>query len=231
MKLGLLGFPIEHSLSPILYEKLLGSELTSYEKFSYQTSADVPELSYFSERLHGLNITSPYKRHFLKDVTIPDEVVREIGAINTIAFKDHQSFATNTDYLAVVEILENYQKKYGAVHLLILGDGAMAEMTKKVATRQGLAFEQFSRKLTEDFSNLDLRAHERNNYQTIIVNACSRDFVFQGKLTGNEFFWDYNYSFLPHESRLPSQVKEYHDGREMLELQAAAAIKFWKSYI
>lgn len=231
MKLGLLGYPIDHSLSPALYSKLLGNELTSYEKFSYKHTADVPVINFFAEKLDGLNITSPYKRHFLQDVVIPDETVRELGAINTIVFKDKKSFATNTDYLAVVDILKNYQNRCGRIHLLILGDGAMARMTKIVAANEKVTFDQFSRRLTLDFPKLDLRPHYRPDSQTIIVNSCSRDFTFTGPLTGNEIFWDYNYSFPPHEDSLPSRVKEYYDGREMLELQAVAAIKFWKSYI
>ena len=231
MKLGLLGFPIEHSLSPTLYKKFLNSKLTSYELFSFDSPIAIPPLSYFSERLHGLNITSPYKRHFINEVSIPDKLVKSFGAVNTLAFKDGKTFATNTDYLAIVDILKNYREQYPELQILLLGDGVMAELTKLVAETQQIPLLQFSRKVTENFSQLDLRPFHRAEIQTVVINSCSRDFIFSGNVEGSEIFWDYNYAFLPHKNNLSGLVKVYQDGQEMLERQALEAIKFWKSYI
>lgn len=231
MKLGLLGFPIEHSLSPALYKKFLGSRLTSYELFAFDKPADIPPLSFFSERLNGLNITSPYKRHFLNEVTISDELVKTFGAINTVAFGKGKAVATNTDYLAIVEILKNYLRQYSSLQIMLLGDGVMADLTKLVALKEQIPVLQFSRKVTPNFSGLDLRPYHRPDIQTIIINSCSRDFIFQGKVEGTEIFWDYNYAFLPHKNNLPRLVKLYQDGQEMLERQALEAIKFWQSNI
>lgn len=231
MKLGLLGFPVEHSLSPKLYRQLLGNQLTSYELFAYPTAAAVPELSFFAERLNGLNITSPYKTHFINEVTIPSPLVKKIGAVNTLAFTGQEVFATNTDILAVEEILKNYQNEYESLSLILLGDGVMAEVTKIVADSLELKYEQFSRKLTSNFSHLDLRNISTQKSQVLVINACSRDFIFQGAFAGDEIFWDYNYNFSPHKSRIPTLVKTYSDGQEMLERQAKAAIQFWKEVI
>lgn len=231
MKLGLLGFPIAHSLSPELYKKILGAELESYTLFPYQTSADIPSLTFFAEKLNGLNITAPFKKHFLQDVIIEDDFVKELSAINTIAFYKGQYFATNTDYLAVVEILKNYVKKFTRIKIVLLGDGSMANLTLKACSQLQIPVQQYSRKLTPDFQSLDLRPLNDSEHQTIVVNSCSRDFVFQGTNAGTEIFWDYNYSFFPHENSLPGKFQAYHDGKEMLELQAREAVKFWKSYI
>lgn len=231
MKLGLLGFPVEHSLSPKLYRQFLGDQLTSYELFAYPTAAAVPGLRFFAERLNGLNITSPYKTHFINEVTIPSPLVKKMGAVNTLAFTGRAVLATNTDIIAVEEILKNYQKEYESLALILLGDGVMAEVTKVVADSLQLKYEQFSRKLTADFTHLDLRNISRQKSQVLIINACSRDFIFQGTFKGDEIFWDYNYNFSPHSSRIPSQVKTYSDGQEMLERQAKAAIQFWKEVI
>ncbi|MFP5385488.1 MAG: hypothetical protein ACLGHN_05375 [Bacteriovoracia bacterium] len=231
MKLGLLGYPIEHSLSPELYKNFLGSQLESYELFSFKEDKDIPTLEYFSGKLDGLNITSPYKRHFLNEVIIPSPQVQQLGAINTLAFSNNGTFATNTDMLAVVEILKNYCEKYGSLQIFLLGDGVMAALTKIIALDLNIPIRQFSRKNSPDFFNLDFRYYEDPNAQSLIINACSRDFVFNGMLTGKEIFWDFNYSFAPHESLLPDKLFSYQDGREMLELQAKAAIKFWESYI
>ena len=73
--------------------------------------------------------------------------------------------------------------------------------------------------------NLDLSGQAKA--QTVIINACSRDFVFKGKLNASHVFWDYNYQLIPHQNTLPSQVHSYIDGLEMLRRQALAAVKFW----
>lgn len=231
MKLGLLGFPVEHSLSPKLYRQFLGEQLTSYELFAYPTAEAVPELSFFAERLDGLNITSPYKTHFINEVTISSPLVRRIGAVNTLAFTGREVLATNTDILAVEEILKSYQNEYESLSLILLGDGVMAEITKVVADSLQLQYKQFSRKLTPDFDHLDLRNISTQKSQVLVINACSRDFIFQGAFKGDEIFWDYNYNFSPHNGRIPSLIKTYSDGQEMLERQAKAAIQFWKEVI
>ena len=232
MKLGLLGYPITHSLSPKLYQTFIPSELESYELFSYSNPADVPPLSYFSSKLDGLNITAPYKKHFIKQIEIHSSLVKTIGAANCLAFPgDGRVIGTNTDLLAVVEILKNYLSTYPTLKIILLGDGVMAHVTKLVAEDLKISLSQFSRKTHPDLSRLDVASLNKNGVQTLIINSCSRDFVFQGPVSGDEIFWDYNYSFIPHQNSLPSLVKAYHDGQEMLELQAKAAIKFWKEVI
>ncbi len=232
MKLGLLGYPITHSLSPKLYQTFLESELESYELFSYPNPSDVPALSYFASKLDGLNITAPYKKHFIKQIEIHSSLVKTIGAINCLAFPaDGRIVGTNTDVLAVVEILKNYLTNYPALNIILLGDGVMANVTKLVAADLKISLSQFSRKTHPDLSRLDIASLKKNDTQTLIINSCSRDFIFQGPLSGDEIFWDYNYSFLPHQNSLPSQVKTYQDGQEMLNLQAKASIKFWKEVI
>jgi shikimate dehydrogenase len=230
MKLGLLGYPINHSKSPELYQRFLQSRLTSYDLISFEREELIPDLEFFRSRLDGLNITSPYKEHFVSLIEIPSPLVRALGAVNTLAFLENRTLGTNTDLVAIVEILKNYQRQYGELLILLLGDGVMARVTRLVARDLQIPLKQFSRKMTQDFARLDLRYHGEKGKQTIIINSCSRDFVFHGQLADDIIFWDYNYSFLPHQNTLPSQVKAYHDGREMLELQAKAAIQFWQEH-
>jgi shikimate dehydrogenase len=221
MKLALLGFPIAHSLSPMLYRELLGVELESYELLEINSPSKIPSLEDLSARLQGMNITSPYKTHFLGEVTLDNEVVRKIGAINTISFTPEGAIATNTDVLAVETLLVKYRPRT----ILLLGDGTMAKMTKIVAENLSIPLTQLSRRTHPDFASFDLGGAQAGR---LVINACSRDFVFKGRLTPSDEFWDFNYSFSPHERTIPSQVKKYYDGQEMLRLQAEAAVAFWK---
>lgn len=228
MKLALLGYPIEHSLSPTLYKKYLQENLTSYELLSCPSPAEIPSLENLAARFDGINITTPYKKHFMGLVSVNRSIVNELGAINTLSFCPEKVLATNTDILAVEEILKNYQQQFPKLALLLLGDGVMAKMTELISKELGIKLQKFSRSTHPSLSTIDLTAYRIHDVQNIVINACSREFVFTGKISPDDIFWDYNYSFSPHAQTLPSKVKFYQDGQEMLRLQALAAIKFWQ---
>lgn len=227
MRLALLGFPIAHSLSPALYRELLGDNLTSYDLLEVEDPEEVPGLRELSQTYHGLSITSPHKELFFHDVIIRSPIVHELKAINTISFRKSGFFGTNTDVIAVEQILSRMTTQSQDLNLIILGDGVMGRVTVMVAKNLGIPFVQFSRKNGDDLVHLDLS--NKNENQTVVINSCNRDFIYKGRLHPEMIFWDYNYAFLPHQSLIPSQVKTYIDGQEMLRLQAIAAIDFWSA--
>lgn len=228
MKLALLGYPIAHSLSPEIYRKLLGDQLESYQLLEIKDSSDVPKLTELRKNFSGLNITAPYKKHFMDMVEIKSESVKELGAINTISFSGNIAQATNTDLIATETILLRFQRQYPHLQVILLGNGSMASLTTLLATKHRIPLVQKSRSSGVDLSTLDLSSFHRDGIQTIVINSCSRSFVFKGLLHSQFIFWDFNYRFDPHKTTLPGKVLTYYDGQEMLELQALAAVEFWK---
>jgi shikimate dehydrogenase len=226
MKLALLGHSITHSRSPSLYKKFFGSAV-QYDLLDISSKEHLPSLDDLAALYRGVNITSPYKEFYFDKVLIMDQAVLKIGAINTISFTSEGVFGTNTDLIAVREILQNFKSKYSQLSVLLLGSGVMARVTEVVCQELGLEFHQFSRTTGPDLATKNLAEFQQPGQQNLIINACSRQFVFQGGLSGEEIFWDYNYHFIPHQNTLPFRVKEYHDGQEMLHLQAQAAVEFW----
>lgn len=226
MRLALIGKSISHSGSPALYQKLLGPQI-NYDLLDIPSESELPSLEDLSLRYEGINITSPYKRFYFHEVIVVDEVVRSLGAINTISFNGEGIYATNTDVLAVRQILQEYLKTYSHLKVVLLGSGVMAQVTQLVCQELGLGLLSFSRSQQIHLATLDLRPLQMDGEQTLIINSCSREFVFQGECSGQEIFWDYNYDFIPHQTTLPLRVKHYQDGREMLALQAQAARDFW----
>jgi shikimate dehydrogenase len=227
MKLGIIGNPVKHSLSPQLYREILGEQLETYELLNYENSYQIPSLIELSKTYDGLNITSPYKQHFVSDLTIACPVVKSLNAVNTIAFTTEGIFGTNTDLLAVDAILNRYRSKYPSLHIILLGNGTMAKVTTLVTSRLSIKITHICRSIGRDISLLNLLNYRETASQNIVINACSRDFVFKGVISKEDIFWDYNYSFLPHQNTLPGQVKTYEDGQELLRLQALAAANFW----
>ncbi len=227
MKLALIGYPVEHSLSPSIYRRLLPAELERYDLLSYPFPSQIPSAGDLAKTYDGVNVTSPYKTHFLPQVEVPSPLVRRIGAINTLSLHGKVYRGTNTDLLAVDEILRRYRQEFGALHLIILGSGVMAKVTKLVADDLGLESTTLSRRAGLDLAGVDLRSYRKESAQNMVVNCCSRTFTFNGNISTQDIFWDHNYAFEPHQSTLPSRVKAYQDGRELLELQARHAVKFW----
>lgn len=228
MKLALVGWPIQHSLSPKLYQEILGHDLERYDLLPFEDARKIPSLEWFAREYDGINITSPYKRHFLNQIPDLDKTVELIGAINTISFSELGLFATNTDMIAVSEILDRYANTYPLLHLILLGDGVMANMTELVCRTKKLSYVKLSRKIHGDISKIDLIPHRNTQAQNLIINTCSRDYIFNGNLSQSDIFWDYNYSFDQHMRSIPGRAKAYHDGQEMLYLQALAAVRFWR---
>ncbi|HXH74005.1 MAG TPA: hypothetical protein VNJ08_03520 [Bacteriovoracaceae bacterium] len=227
MRLGLIGHPIKHSLSPKLYNEILGSKLQSYDLLDFDSSEKIPSLQELAAQYDGINITSPYKKHFVNQVVIDSPIVKSINAINTLSFTPEGIYGTNTDVLAVEAILRKYQNLYSNLHLLLLGGGVMAKVTQLVAEKLSISIDCFSRKSSGELSVFNLPSHRKRASQNIIINACSRDFIYRGPLSKEDIFWDFNYSFDPHQSTIPTLVKSYEDGQEMLRLQALAAVNFW----
>jgi shikimate dehydrogenase len=227
MRLALIGRSISHSRSPAIYRKWLGSTLV-YDLLDFPTPHDLPSLEYLSQNYDGINITSPYKEYFFQNVLIEDEAIKNLGAINTLAFNSRGVLGTNTDLLAVRYLMAKLKLQFPKLNILLLAGGAMARVTIQVCKELDLSLIQLTRKNTSDFDQIDLSAFHIKEHQTLIINACSRDYVFRGNLIGDEIFWDYNYSFMPHQNSLPFRVKEYQDGQELLMLQAEYALQFWE---
>lgn len=224
IKLALIGKSIQHSKSQKVYEKILNKEI-SYKLIDCSLQSEIPSLDKLFELYNGVSITAPYKKFFWKSVEV-DESILSLNAINCIRLNNGVYEGTNTDYLAVNDILSRFKKKYKDLNVCILGDGVMSSVTQIALKSLTIKYEVYSRSKNPDFYSLDLTEGTRNG-QLLVINTCSRDYSFSGKLKKNTIFWDYNYNFPVHSEKLGKSVGEYIDGIEMLELQAKYALKFW----
>lgn len=226
MKFALIGKNIKHSRSPEMYEKIIGTAL-DYNILDIESEEKLPSIEELKSKYRGVNITSPYKTHYLKDVVFESPFEYK-EAINAICFYPNKIVGTNTDAVAIELEIMGLKKSFPDLFFVILGDGVMSQLTTSILDQKKMKYEVLSRKKNGDISQMNLSEYVKKIDQVVVINTCSRDFVFSGVLHSSFIFWDYNYSFIPHQNTLPSQVKYYHDGQRMLELQAIAAAKFWK---
>jgi shikimate dehydrogenase len=124
---GVIGFPIEHSLSPAMHNAAfaaLGMHDWQYDKMAIPP--DVLGHSIKELRNHewvGINVTVPHKEAVMKFM-MADPLAQGIGAINTIDFR--QNVGTNTDVLGFMNDLVAHDISVSGARVVVLGAGGAA---------------------------------------------------------------------------------------------------------
>ena len=228
-KFALIGRDISHSRSPEMYRKLISSAVV-YDLLDYSSPTEIPTAEKLFDQYDGINITSPYKKHFIAFVELTKNA-KEIGAINCLKKSGNKIIGENTDYLAIVDILKELIQKYSSLEIVILGDGVMSNVVQVALKNLSLESKLLSRKLTDGFSQLNLdQVFTEKNKVPLVINTCAREYVFNGSLPANSLFWDFNYNFPQHSQRFFHKTENYFDGLDMLERQAFYAVAFWSNH-
>lgn len=144
MKLGLLGFPVKHSLSPWIHEQFLeksGLE-GSYELF--ETSPDklsVQMEKWRDEEIDGFNITIPYKQKIISFLDEIDEEAKNIGAVNTVVNQNGSWKGYNTDGRGYYRSLRNSFPSMVPAdsNVLLIGAGGGARGIYRVLVSEGFS--------------------------------------------------------------------------------------------
>jgi 3-dehydroquinate dehydratase/shikimate dehydrogenase len=106
---GVVADPVAHSLSPVVHNAALAAAGIDAVYVPFRVPAE--QFDDFLSRatrwpLAGLSVTIPHKEAVLKHCRQQDELVRAIGAANTLSFTAAEISAHNTDATAAVESLE-----------------------------------------------------------------------------------------------------------------------------
>ena len=122
----LLGYPIDHSWSPLMHN----IALKYYNMDARYVAISVPnhelnDLASFLNDDHflGANITIPYKEMLMDYLDMIDPSARKIGAINTIVKNDFQLKGANTDYIGFQAPLQEYEYELDGSSVVVFGSG------------------------------------------------------------------------------------------------------------
>jgi shikimate dehydrogenase len=126
---GVIGNPVEHSLSPPMHEaayEATGVDAT-YSRYRVE-DGDVRDAVRGADALSidGLNVTVPHKETVaaLDTVTL-DETADRIGAVNTLGFDDGEVRGYNTDAAGALRALER-ETDVGGKRVALVGAGGAA---------------------------------------------------------------------------------------------------------
>jgi len=123
---GLIGNPVEHSLSPPMheagYERLgIDARYVTFEppKDGAADAIDAAETLGVS----GLNVTIPFKQDVLAAVD-PDPLAERIGAVNTVALTGDRPRGYNTDAVGAVRALHEHDVSLDGTAVVVGSGGA-----------------------------------------------------------------------------------------------------------
>lgn len=124
---GVLGHPVAHSLSPALHNWAF-AELgipAAYLAFD-KTSEELPDFlaAVRSLPLAGLSVTIPHKVAVMEALDGVSDLVRRVGAVNTLYWDQKRLLGENTDIAGFLEPLRGLGRVPGSA--LVLGAGGAA---------------------------------------------------------------------------------------------------------
>ena len=127
---GVIGDPIEHTLSPIMHNAAFEALKIDYVFLAFKVKAAEVENAMNGMRalsIHGLNVTMPHKNAVIKYLDEVDPAGKTIASANTILNKDGRLFGFNTDGVGALNALEQNGVKPRGKKVLLLGAGGAAK--------------------------------------------------------------------------------------------------------
>jgi len=128
-KLGIIGNPLLHSISPLIHQLALQNTNLrgSYEKFEVTKEGLSKIIEFFkSNDFTGFNVTIPHKVNIIQYLDEIDEYAKKIGAVNTVKVADGRLIGYNTDVYGFANSLVNRKKDIKKAKMLGCGGAALA---------------------------------------------------------------------------------------------------------
>lgn len=125
---GLIGNPVEHTMSPVIHNTL-AKELNLnmvYVPFLVETGLAEAVKGAYALNLLGMNVTVPYKSEVSKSLAECDELAEKIGAVNTLVRVDGGYKGYNTDMSGLYRAMSSYGIVIENQSVIILGAGGAA---------------------------------------------------------------------------------------------------------
>ena len=146
--LGLLGSGIQASRSPIMYEREAEAQdirclyqLIDLDVLELGADA-IPELLSAAERMGftGINVTHPCKQAVIASLTEVAEDAREVGAVNTVRFRDGKRIGFNTDWIGFFHSFKRGLPNAAMRRVVQLGAGGAGAATAYALLKLGAQF-------------------------------------------------------------------------------------------
>ncbi|MFN4955073.1 MAG: shikimate dehydrogenase [Aphanizomenon sp.] len=141
--LGVIGHPVEHSLSPVMHNAALAKLGLDYVYLPFPISPEnlaTAIAGFASIGIVGFSITIPHKQAILPLLSTISPIAQVIGAVNTVTRQGDIWVGTNTDVEGFIAPLQTtYHQDWSQKKAVILGNGGAARAVVAGCIQLGLA--------------------------------------------------------------------------------------------
>lgn len=142
--LGVIGHPVEHSLSPVMHNAAIAHLGLDYIYLPLPVKPEDLEAAltgFAAIELKGFNITIPHKQAIIPLLSEVSPVAQAVGAVNTVWRTDDLHWAgTNTDIEGFLTPLKTtYNREWNQKVAVILGNGGAARAVVAGCSQLGCA--------------------------------------------------------------------------------------------
>jgi shikimate dehydrogenase len=249
-KFLVIGNPIKHSLSPKLHNYWIKKNnlRASYDrKLLEQEEIQKLILDLREERVHGLNVTIPFKKEVIPFLDILSDEARNSQSVNTIYKNKDKIIGDNTDIEGFKIGLETTGQPIKNKIALILGAGGVVpsiiiSLKKMQISKIYLSNRTESKALAVKklFPEIEIIEWGKTTTFDIIINATSiglneKDIINidYENISQNKFFYDVIYNpketfFLRRAKKFGAQIE---NGKMMFIYQAQKAFFIWHNVL
>ena len=251
---AVIGFPVDHSLSPIIHNywiKELGLDIKPYEKINVDPNKFEEQINNLkAEGYGGLNVTVPLKELAFSISDETSGISKKLKSVNTLSLNFEKIDGDNTDAVGFINSLDEKTIENNITNkkTLVLGAGGSARSVVYALNELGGHVRLFNRTLEKAEILLDdlsinsspVGAEELDDYansSSFIVNTTSlgqkegeRNNILSFENIGMETFI-YDLIYNPKRSSFLEQAEakglKVQNGLRMLIEQAACSFQIW----
>jgi len=257
---GVIGDPIEHSLSPEMHNAAFQELNLDFVYVAFRVKKNELGKAILGARsldVHGLNVTMPHKNAVMKYLDEIDPTAGSIGAVNTILNDKGRLIGYNTDGAGALRALKENGVGLEGKKLLLLGAGGAGKAiafyvaqevdelkifnrnTPKAEKLAQLLRKEFGKKIDGNSLSAEIVKDELEDAD-ILINATSvgmhpdvnRSLVDPSWLRPDLCVMDIVYN--PIETKLVKDARlmgaKVVSGIEMLVFQGAASFEIWTDH-
>jgi len=178
-KLALIGYPLGHSLSPVLYEaafKDLGIE-GSYEILPTESENLINRIKHLrTNKYFGFNVTIPHKVPITLFLAKYDEYVNMTGAVNTVKVEDDLSLSGyNTDVWGFCEAIPKNIDLKGKKAAIIGTGGASRAVCAGLYTLGITKIDMYTRNIVDSKNTMDTLRERFNKVEFKAIQTSLMD--------------------------------------------------------
>lgn len=141
--LGVIGHPVEHSLSPVMHNAAMAALGLDYVYLPFPIKPENLEVAMAglaAINVVGFNVTIPHKQAIMPFLSEITPIAQAIGAVNTVSYQHEQWVGTNTDIEGFIAPLQTtYRQDWNQKMAVILGNGGAARAVVAGCQQLGVA--------------------------------------------------------------------------------------------